>query len=59
MHKVTVVRSHTDNAKPHVGDKMTAFMRDEAKIHMTTIVPNEPRQNSVMERQCTETLLVE
>ena len=51
MHKVTVRRSHTDNAKPHIGDKMTAFMRDEAKIHMTTIVPNEPRQNSVMERQ--------
>jgi len=51
MQKVVVRRSHTDNAKPHVGDKMTAFMRDEVKIHMTTIVPNEPRQNSVMERQ--------
>ena len=34
MHKVVVRRSHTDNAKPHVGDKMTAFMRDELKVRL-------------------------
>ena len=30
---------------------MTKFMRDETQAHYCTIVPNAPRQNSVMERQ--------
>ena len=51
MHKVIVRRVHTDNAKAHVGPKMTNFMRDETQAHYSTIVPNTPRQNSVMERQ--------
>ena len=51
MHKVIVRRVHTDNAKAHVGPKMTTFMRDETQAHYSTIVPNEPRQNAVMERQ--------
>ena len=33
MHKVVVRRVHTDNAKAHVGPKMTTFMRDETQAH--------------------------
>jgi hypothetical protein len=51
MHGVTPTHLHTDNFSSHVGDKVRAFMRDELKVHYTTITPNEPRQNGMMERQ--------
>eukprot|EP00966_Prymnesium_polylepis_P052867 1224635-Prymnesium_polylepis.1 len=48
---VTIRHVHTDNAKPHVGAKMTKFFAEEVKCRYTTIVPNTPRQNGAMERQ--------
>jgi hypothetical protein len=48
---VCLAAVHTDNFSSHVGSRMRAFMRDELKVHYTTITPNEPRQNGMMERQ--------
>ena len=62
-HKVEIRHVHTDNAKAFVGAKMRAFFRDEVKCRYTTIAPNNPRSNGVMERQwrtmgeCTRSLL--
>ena len=49
--RVVVRHIHTDNAKPHLGPNVTAYIRDDVKARYTTIVPNTPRQNGAMERQ--------